>query len=55
MRTIEFKSSDFQLRESNAGQEFVALDWRVATNTELINELKEMGVTRVIPKEKIEN
>lgn len=46
MKEFIFRSTDLQIRETKEGQEFVALEWRVANNKELMSELRACGVEK---------
>jgi len=53
MKEFILRSTDFQIRETKEGQDFVALEWRVATNKELMEDLKACGLTKYIARTKL--
>jgi len=48
MKEFILRSTDFQIRETKEGQEFVALDWRVANSKEFKEEVKACGVEKYV-------
>jgi len=46
MKEFILKSSDFQIRETKKGEDFVALVWPLANSKELMEELKACGVEK---------
>jgi len=52
MKEFIFRSTDLQIRETKDGNEFVALDWRVANSKELMAEVKACGVEKYVVRSK---
>jgi len=48
MKEFILRSTDFQIRETKEGEDFIALDWKLANSKELMTDLKACGVTKYV-------
>jgi len=46
MKDFILKSSDFEIREQNNGEEYIDLAWSIKKSPELLEELKSLGLKK---------